>query len=56
MASLSKDYDFDFFMIEIKTITKPTKITIGAKVIRRKLKISGLKTAGSSEPPPTINK
>ena len=38
------------------SIINPVRITIGAKVSLRELKISGSKTFGSFDPPPIINK
>jgi hypothetical protein len=35
-------------------MANPTRMTVGAKRILRKLNISGLKTFGSSLPPPDI--
>ena len=57
IASMMDIYEsFGFFIIAKISTVKPSKITIGATVILRVLKISSLKTFGSSEPPPAIRK
>src|ERR1017187_127292 len=49
-----KNAHLGFFMMATITVAKPAKTIIGASVILRKLKISGLKFFGSGDPPPDI--
>jgi hypothetical protein len=50
-----KNAHLGFFMMATITVAKPANTTMGASVILRKLKISGLKFLGSGDPPPDIS-
>jgi len=47
-------YDFGRLRIAKTSITKPTTINNGERIILRELNNSSLYTCGSSEPPPVI--